>query len=167
MLDEADMRRLDTGFRVINLIWLLMLVLLLFVIVAMAWVMDEGGVFADDESGEVVDAVTYSLYAASAAALAAAYVTHRSIQNPNSLISRLSFYWFILGLIPFVMPTGRGALRSPILRYGSGVWSCASYCQAIAIFGLIIYSLDGSIVPLCSLVAISAVASVYCRPRKQ
>ncbi len=161
MLTDHELQDIDRGLIVIRLIWI-GLIIALGVYIVIANILGEGMISDSDETFVIVG---YVLYTIGAMMLALVYFLRKSITNHKSLFSRLSGFVSMTDISTIIVSGGNP--QSAIGRYVGGLLICFGWIEAVGIFGLVLFIVNGNFLDLYLLVGIAIVAQLYFRPRKQ
>ena len=148
MSEGTETRSVDRGLLWIRLIWIGLFTPLVFCLV-IANVIGEQRTVTGGSPDQVFDLVKYVLYGFAAVLLVLVFIVRKAIHNRHSTVTRMM------------------ASLSPVMQYAVLILVAGGLCQAIAIYGLIAFLLDGGFLSLYALVGISAAALILLRPRKQ
>jgi hypothetical protein len=161
-LEEAEKQKLNRGFKATTIIWAACLIALAIYLVIANVIPD---VFVADHPGfpDPFAIVAYVLYGISIVCLFIAFFLRRYLLKSDSIIHQLTSQAAPYGI-------GSGAplinFNPAALRYNTAIVVSLSFCQSIAIFGLILRILNADFASLYILVAVSAAALIYFRPKK-
>ncbi len=160
-LDEADVQKLNTGLRTTTVIWAAFLAAQV-VYLIVANVMQ--GVFVSDiKTDDTFAFVAYALYVISIFCLLTAYFLPKVFLKRSGAITST--------VIRSASSMAGGAPASSIdaanSMYITAKILSISFCESIGIFGLILRILNTDFLSMYVLVAISAAALIYFRPRKK
>jgi len=164
MLNDDELQSIDRGFLVIKLIWIGLLIAL-GVYIVIANILGEGMINDPDDPDDVFLMVGYVLYAFGALLLVLVYFIRKAITNQQSFISKISGVLSMLDLSTLIMSSGNP--NSANGRYMGGILICSGLCEAVGIYGLVLFILNGNFLDLYLLVGIAIAAQIYFRPKKQ
>jgi hypothetical protein len=165
MLNDDEMRDIETGFNTIRLVWVMIVIALAVFIIIANVIGKEGTITGNNDPDETFLLIGYILYAIGAIILGIVYFIRRAITNQKSAISRI--VGFLSTISPSTIMASRGNPRSAVGRYLVGILICSALIEAIGIYGLIIFIINADFLSLYFLIGIAAAAQLYFRPKKQ
>lgn len=148
MPQGADVRGTDRRGLWLRMTWVASFVPLV-VYIGMANVIGREGSITGGDPDEIFNLVKYILYGIAALLLPLALVLRKATLNQHSAIMRFTASW------------------SPITRYVGLLVAAGGMCEAVAIYGLIVFMLDGDFVSLYALIGLSAASLAYLWPRRR
>lgn len=164
MLTDHELRDIDKGFIVIRLICIGLLIAL-GVYVVVANVLGEGMINDPGDPDDVFLIVGYVLCAIGAMILVAVYFIRKSVSNHQSIISRIAGFFSMTDISTAIVSGGNP--HSAIGRYTGGMLICFGLIEALGIYGLVLFILNGNFLDLYLLVGVAILAQLYFRPKKQ
>ena len=149
MLDEFELRELDTRLLIIRFLWAVISFVPLLVYVVIANVPDFHPELSDDPDAALAfDIMRYWMYGTSAVVLYMAYRFRKRAAAPDA-----------------AGPSAE-AVSIAAARYQTGIILTVALCEAVGIYGFVLCLIDSDFLSLYLLVGIAAVSLWLVRPRR-